>query len=340
MTPESHALNAAVAPGASAWPTELAGPSAAARRMRDRVRELARQNRPVLVVAPRGFDAVAVASAIHTAAGIGGPFLTIDCASGEPSSISQALLGAVAAPRERADVFETVTSGSALFRALHGTLVVTSVQDLPVSAQTRLARMLRDGEVRVDGGARPVRLDLRLVATSDQPLDAEVRHGRFRSDLFKRLAARQLDVPPLRDRSEDVGAIAVALMERAASESGSGARPFTDAAVALLAALSWEGDVAELDALVRELAAAGTTEPVRVEDVLGEIGPRGLASVASPRASLREARRQFEREYIAAVLERSGWRMGQAARVLGMQRTNLYRKARQLGIVRRKGAQR
>jgi DNA-binding NtrC family response regulator len=130
--------------------------------------------------------------------------------------------------------------------------------------------------------------------------------------------------------------MAAALMERLAREAGVPPRPFTSAALALISALAWEGNVAELEHFVRELVAARTDAPVRVEDVIGHVDPRAVARVGAPHVSLREARRQFEREYIAAVLRHAGGRMGQAARLLGIQRTNLYRKARQLGIARGK----
>lgn len=322
-------------PAPTAWPIELAGLSASSRRLRDRVREMARTTRPVLIVSPPGFDAGAVAGAIHALAGTGGPIAVVDCGADDPAAVESRLFGAQPARRARAEFVETISPDSAVAEANHGTLVLAAVHDLPVSAQARLARVLRDGEVRVNGSARSTRLDLRVVATSEMSLESEVRHGRFRPDLFKRFAARQLHLVPLRDRREDIAPIAVALMARAAEAGGRAPREFTRASLALLAAFGWERNITELDALVRALAAADTPAPVRVEDVLAEVDPGAVASVGAPRVSLREARRQFEREYIGAVLERSGWRMEQAARLLGIQRTNLYRKARQLGIARR-----
>ncbi len=326
-----------------AWPIELAGGSPAARRLRDRARELARSTRPVLVLAPPGFDGAAVAGGIHALAGTGGPLLAVPCGTDDPAAVESMVFGAPAR-RSRTELLETVTRDSALLHAQHGTLVLASVHDLPVSAQTRLARALRDGEVRcVNGGpARTVRLTARIVATTDLSLDhlsAEVRSGRFRGDLFKRFATRQLELVPLRDRREDIAPMALALMERAARDVARPPREFTHAALALIAALGWDGNLAALDDLVHELAAAGIDGPVRVEDVLAEVDPGAVTSMGAPRVSLREARRQFEREYIAAVLRHSGWRMGPAARVLGIQRTNLYRKARQLGIARAKAGE-
>jgi two-component system nitrogen regulation response regulator NtrX len=155
-----------------------------------------------------------------------------------------------------------------------------------------------------------------------------VAEGRFRPDLFRRLSPARLDVPPLADRPEDIPTLVVRLMLDVSPDAT--ARPFTEAALGLLAALPWPGNLAELRDVVHRLAAL-PAGPVKVEDVLAQIrvaGPRPAPELGS----LREARRRFEREYVAAVLMRHGWRMSEAARTLGIQRTNLYRKARQLGI--------
>jgi len=140
-------------------------------------------------------------------------------------------------------------------------------------------------------------------------------------------------VPPLRLRPEDIPAIARHVMERVAREPGAGARGFTKAALALLSALPWPGNVEELTGVLGRVLASAPAALVRVEDLLAEVGAewRGTRRAG---ATLREAKRQFEREYIASVLRQHGWRMGEAARALGIQRTNLYRKARQLDIPR------
>jgi DNA-binding NtrC family response regulator len=311
--------------------------------MRDRMRELARNARPVLVLAPPGFDAAAVAGTLHVLGGCGGALRAVSCGADDPAALESRLFGPLAR-RARSEIVETVTGDCELLQAQRGMLVLDGVQDLPVSVQTRLARILRDGEVRsaTHAGVRAVRLAVRVVGTSELSLDdlaAEVRHGRFRPDLFRRLAARPLEIVPLRERRGDIGPIAIALMERAARDRGGPPRAFTQAALALLSALGWDGNLAALHSVVDALSRAEADGPVLVEDVLAELDPAAIAHVRSPRASLKEARRQFEREYIEAVLKHTGWRMGQAAHVLGIQRTNLYRKARQLGIGRAKAGE-
>jgi DNA-binding NtrC family response regulator len=208
--------------------------------------------------------------------------------------------------------------------------VLLSIEELSAGVQARLARALRDGEVRIGtGGAVP--LKVRLVSIAGAALDADVLRGHFRADLRRRLGVVRMDLPPLSERREDIPEILRGLMAQPAAVQGVGARAFTDAALALIAALQWPDNVTGLARLAQALVGHGPA-PVRVEEVLACLGAPGQNAILGPHASLREARRQFEREYIAAVLRRYDGRIAPAARALGIQRTNLYRKARQLGL--------
>jgi DNA-binding NtrC family response regulator len=226
-----------------------------------------------------------------------------------------------------------VSTDSAIVAAQNGTLFLHDVTELPASAQTRVARIARDGEVRVDGSA--VRTQFRLIATASPAIDAEVHAHRFRADLFRRLRVTRIDLPALRDRPEDLPELAACLLEEACAKRGLAPRTFTEAAIALVAAVTWPGNVAELADVLDRVVPSMRGEIVQVEDVLPALqlhhvhqGPAPF----TPVGSLRDARLRFEREYIAAVLQHHGWRMAEAAQTLGIQRPNLYRKARQLGI--------
>jgi DNA-binding NtrC family response regulator len=290
----------------------------------------------VLIVAPHGCDAAGLARTLHALTQPEAPFVLVDCA--ETPDVERALFGTVRPRNGRADLLETVAPDGRLAEARGGTLVLLAIHELPANTQARLSRLLRDGEVRAAAGGRRMPLDTRLVACTELSLQREVQHGCFRADLLRRFVSAQLELTPLSQRREDIGPLATALMQHAAQELGRTPREFSEASLALLAALEWDGNTAELARVVRALAAAGAGR-VRVEDVVAGMNPGSLTGVAVPRVSLREARRQFERDYIAAVLRHSGWRMGQAARVLGIQRPNLYRKARQLGIARAKAGE-
>ena len=320
-------------PGATrdVWPPELMGGSVPSRRARDLARQAALPDARALIVAERGLDAPAIARAIHRLGSPpDAPLVTVDC-GGAARGIEETLFGSPTAGRSRRSEGSAEVPGGRLLAARGGTLFLAHVTDLPAAAQARLARTVRDGEYRAAGHGRVQPLALRILAGAGPAIDADVEDGAFRVDLFRRLSALRIDVPPLRLRPEDIGAIARHLAESAGGAANRAALRFTGAALGFLSALPWEGNLGELAEVVEALGRRAPSSAVRVEDVLGQIRlDRPL--VPARYGSLRDARRQFEREYIAAVLRQHGWRMSDAAKALGMQRTNLYRKARQLKV--------
>jgi two-component system nitrogen regulation response regulator NtrX len=262
-----------------------------------------------------------VARAIHT--DTAAPIVEIDCSADDPAGVERRLLGRASTGKGS---LEQVDGTAALVVARDGTCVLRAVEELSHRAQARLARALRDGEVRVRAGGN-VPLACRVVAVGDSMVDAD---GALRADLRRRLGAIRLELQPLSARREDIEDIVQALMTRSAAERRVRPRRFTHAAMALLTALQWPDNISGLSALVESLVGRGLHR-VRVEEILSHLGAPAQSSIA-PHASLREARRQFERDYITAVLRRFDGRVAAAARALGIQRTNLYRKARQLGI--------
>jgi two-component system, NtrC family, nitrogen regulation response regulator NtrX len=307
-------------------PPELAGASSRIRECLAQFEQAAADDRGAFIVAESGLDAEAVARSLHRRAAHEGPFVVGNCAGGA-AEIERGLFGGGA--RRRNEELDTLSAASALARARGGVLFLEDVTELPAATQRRLARLLRDGEARLVRSAAPRPLGVRLIAAVTGSLAGAVDDGRVLDDLVRRLPL-VVDVPPLRQRREDVPEIAARIL----SERAPG-RQFTPAALTVLAALPWRRNVAELRALIDRLAAVAPAPTIRQEEVLAEVQlerpPLRLAS------NLREARRQFERDHIAAVLRDYGWQMREAARALGMERTNLYRKARQLGIPLRRG---
>jgi two-component system, NtrC family, nitrogen regulation response regulator NtrX len=310
-----------------AEPLELRGDSGAIRRVRALVRQAASSAGPILVLAERGFDVGAVACEIHRRSA-GGPFVALDCESVQGQAAERALFGD--APRRASASLECVADGSTLASGRGGTILLRSIVDLSAGAQVRLARLLRDGEMLL-GSSRPVRFDGRIVAAAEPSIDADVRAGRLRRDLHRRLAAMTIVVPPLRERPDDVRLLAAELAARIAAERGGAGKPLTPAALTLLAALPWRENLQELRVLLGRVVPESAGAAVRLEDVLACLPLEGTPAIRTP-GPLREARRRFEREYIAAVLRHHGGRVPDAAVALGIQRTNLYRKARQLGL--------
>lgn len=305
----------------------LVGSSDAARRAQAAADQAARRRTPLLLLCEPGCRPREIAERIHTAGG-GGPFVPLDCAALDASGAERALFGEASARAVRADL-EVLGARAQLLAAGSGTLFLEAIDELPAAAQRRLARVLRDGEVKVTRhDAEAIRC--RLIASAPPNLADDVRSGRFRQDLYRRLSADSLAVPPLRQRPEDLPAVLEAVLP---SLDGGRPRTFTQPALTVLAALPWTANIDELtDLAARIVRAAGPV--VRQEDVLAQLPIEGAFTRPDLTASLREARHRFEREYIAAVLERHQWRMVDAARALGIERANLYRKTRQLGIAR------
>jgi two-component system nitrogen regulation response regulator NtrX len=307
-------------------PPSLVGESAAVRRSRA-VLELPGGG-PLLILAEEGLDAAAAVRYVHDRARAAQPFVHVDCAQPDLDALAGTLFGV----RSRAAAeLETLGAGSALLFAKRGTVFLDSIGELPAALQRRLARVLRDGEARVAGRER-VRIEARMIATATPSLPADTRDGRFRSDLLRRFGPVPVTLPALRQRPQDLPAIVARV---AADLAGAEPAPgFTPAALTMLAALPWTGNLDELRATLARALPLVEGAVVRQEDLLPAVPIDGILRRLTPVFSLRDARRRFEREYIASVLEQHGWRMSDAARTLGIERANLYRKTRELGIQR------
>jgi DNA-binding NtrC family response regulator len=320
--------------GTISGPIELLGRSAAILRVRDELRGAASTPGGILFVAEAGVDVESVASHLHTRGpSADAPFVAVDCTD-EISRLEHVLFGAVAAAS--GDGLETIASDSRIAAARGGTLFLRDIDELPASAQARLARIARDGEALVQG--EPTLLTLRLCASALPRIAADVRTGSFRADLFRRLSVSRIDLPPLRDRLEDLPDLAAAVLSRVCASRHIPPIAFSQAALALVSALSWPANLVELHAFIASVVAdrleTGYSDdtPIHIEHLLPVLKLDRAPTRFVPAGSLREARLRFERDYIAAVLQHHEWRMAAAAQTLGIQRPNLYRKARQLGI--------
>lgn len=314
-------------------PAELVGVAPPVRRAADIARRAAESDESVLIVAEAGFSPERIARSIHQASPRAAePFIAIDCAE-DRVVVSNRLFGT---ERLAARVdYEVALNGSALAEVGRGTILLSDVTQMPASAQLRMSRLLRDGELRVRRTMAPVRF--RVMASASPGLEADVHQRLFRPELYRRLQRLRVDVPPLRDRAVDLPHVIDAVLEEICRKRGLTCT-LAPAARTALAALRWAGNLDELRGSLARLVERCAEGVIRQEDVLADL----QHSEPHPRpaipgfTSLREARQAFERDYIASVLESSGWRMTDAAHILGIERANLYRKTRQLGITRLK----
>ena len=303
------------------------------------IRAAARSRTSVVITGESGTGRQLVARAIHEAFEDGArrPFVAVDCSTADPEVLEQALFGTVGDRRAETvegPARERIGGQSAIVTARGGTLFLEHLLEAPARVQARLARLLRDREAAIGDRRETIDLDVRPMASVAPGVDEALADGRLRRDLYDRLAQTRLDVPPLRRRREDIAVLAAHLLRQHCGDQACGPKHFSRAALALLAALPWPGNGAELGALVETLCRAARRPVIQLDDVLAQASLDSTAPRPEAGLTLRDARAQFERDCISAALMRHHGQVGEAAKALGIQRTNLYRKVRQLNVAR------
>jgi two-component system nitrogen regulation response regulator NtrX len=226
-------------------------------------------------------------------------------------------------------------------QAHNGTLLLDEVADMPMETQGKIVRVLQDQTFERVGGRAKVAVDVRVVASTNKDLAAEMAAGRFREDLFYRLNVVPIRVSPLRDRREDIPVLAGHFMDRAATAAGLPPRLLSDDAIAALQAYDWPGNVRQLRNVVEWLLIMAPGEaslPIKADMLPPELGAVVPATLKGDRSAeimalpLREARELFERQYLLAQVTRFGGNISRTAAFVGMERSALHRKLKSLGV--------
>ncbi len=233
-------------------------------------------------------------------------------------------------PERRA--VERIGRGGHLHNALGGTIFFANLPAIPPRIQIRLARLFRSGEAVVLQAKKRIKVTVRAIAAVEQGYEEAVRDGRLHEELFHLISGSRIELPPLRRRSEDIPALASFLLSESCRGAGLPSKQLSSAAQQLLSALPWHGNAAELRRLLSELAERSRADVIDLTDVLATIQIDGRAKQFATGGTLREARARFEREYIVAVVEQHHGRIPDAAKTLGVQRPNLYRKLRRMNV--------
>jgi DNA-binding NtrC family response regulator len=218
-----------------------------------------------------------------------------------------------------------------LYEALGGTAYVENLWRLPHRLQARLARLLHDGEAVIADGNERVEFDTQLVVVVDTSTRED---GRLESELWQPYLKNRIDLPPLRERREDIPALTAFFVEESCRRANLPVKVLSQPARELLGALPWYGNAGELKILVDGLVARVRSTTITLADVLANVQLEGRVRPFVTLRTLRDARVRFEREYIIQVLEQHHGRVPNAAKALGIQRTNLYRKLRNLKATR------
>jgi two-component system response regulator HydG len=302
----------------------LLGRSDAMLELRAAVRSMAGAPYSVLVTGESGSGKELVARAIHRLSRRPDRrFGAVNCAALTDELVEAELFGYA-----RGAFTGAVTERAGLFEASdRGTLFLDEVGELSMRAQAKLLRALQEGEIRRVGENVPRRVDVRVVAATNRPLDADVSVGHFREDLLYRLDVLRIVVPPLRERGDDVQLLAEHFWRRAQSLTGSSATPARATLVAL-ARYHWPGNVRQLDNVVASLVVRGPRRGVVGPDLL----PRALAGDTAEVQTLSQARLLFERRFVRGALARAGGRRGKAALALGVTRQGLAKLLKRLAL--------
>jgi propionate catabolism operon transcriptional regulator len=314
---------------------DLRGDSSSMQALRQTVVLYARSPATVLIQGETGSGKELVAQAIHREGtlghGGGKPFVAVNCGAIAESLLESELFGY----EEGAFTGSRRGGRAGLFEAAHrGTLFLDEIGEMPLALQTRLLRVLEEREVMRVGGTRPIPVDVRIISATHCDLEARVREGQFRADLFYRLSVLRLRLPPLRERPEDLPALAEWLLKNALAALG--VRPHANlhaeigACATLLQAHPWPGNVRELRNLMQRLALFLSAEPLQaltpgfVASVAPELGP-----VAATR---QEPAPSAPADGVLEVLARFGGDRAATARYLGISRTTLWRRLRTAGV--------
>jgi DNA-binding NtrC family response regulator len=297
--------------------------SPAMHRVIDVARRVAQVDSTVLLTGESGVGKERIARFIHDESGrAGGPFVAINCGAVPENLLESELFGHVrgsftGATQDRIGLFEAANSG---------TLLLDEIGEIPPPMQVKLLRALQERQIRRVGENRNRAVSARVIAATNRDLVKEIRAARFREDLYYRLRVVEIEIPPLRERREDILPLARAFVADAARRTGRKVSGFTPAAAHQLLRYGWPGNVRELENAIERAVVLTSRSRIEIEDLPGEVGltvpDAVVATEVRPLADV-------ERDYIKSVLRAVGGNRSQAAQKLGIGEATLYRKIRQ-----------
>ncbi|HMF55210.1 MAG TPA: sigma-54 dependent transcriptional regulator, partial [Pyrinomonadaceae bacterium] len=324
----------------------LLGVSNDMERVRSMIEKVAETDATVLVRGESGTGKELVAREIHERSSIrrSGSFVAVNCAALPSELIESELFG----HEKGAFTGASLRRHGKFEQADGGTLFLDEIGDMSANVQAKLLRALEERRIERLGGTESIPVDVRIVSATHRPLEQEISNGNFRADLFYRLRVVTIEIPPFRERREDIPVLAESFAQLSAEKFSLPVRPIAQNALRLLIDYDWPGNVRELRNAIERAVIFAEGDEIRERDLPEEIKPsqaraqtkqtleEGEEMLNVPfTASFREDRKEFERRYIARCLEETGGNVTRAAAILGMHRQSLQHKLRELGLARR-----
>jgi two-component system, NtrC family, nitrogen regulation response regulator NtrX len=316
---------------------EIVGRSFAIRALLDRIEKVAPTDARVLITGENGTGKELVARAIHRLSSRAEQkFVEVNCAAIPSELIESELFGHMmgsftGAVSDRPGKFE---------QADGGTLFLDEIGDMSLAAQAKVLRALQEGIITRVGGEKPIHVDVRVIAATNKDLEKEIATGHFREDLFFRLNVVPIQVPPLRERREDIPMLIRHFIDKAVEEQRLPPRAIDEATLERLAHMEWSGNVRELRNTVERLLILARTNEITVSDVDRLVGVGGTHSSSALSGDLltaptfAEFKERAERAFILAKLREHDWNVSETARAIDMPRSNLYKKIERYALVR------
>ena len=312
--------------------SEMVGQSAAFRTLIGQLKKVMNSNGRVMLTGPAGSGKEVAARYIHANSNrASAPFVTVSSASIEPDRMESVLFG-------RESVERGIEPGL-LEQADQGVIYFDEIADMPSGTQSKILRVLVDQAFTRLGGTEKVRVDLRVISSTNRDLGQEIRSGRFREELYHRLNVVPIAVPSLEDRRDDIPHLAEWFISELNKSQGLPLRELTEETSTLLQTMRWPGNVRQLRNVIERVLilgeGTGPIDPSELPSPSDGGGDSGEVTLTGSLASLplREARELFERQYLMTQINRFGGNISRTASFVGMDRSALHRKLKSLGVV-------
>ena len=307
----------------------MIGSSPAFQHAVEQATQVARSDASVLLLGESGTGKELLAAHVHRQSPLAaGPFVKVNCAAIPTELIESELFG----PEKGAFTGAASLRRGKFELADGGTIFLDEVGDLHEASQAKLLRILQDGELQRVGGEQTIRVGVRVISATNRRLEELVAAGAFRADLYYRLSVVPIRLPALRERRQDIGALAAYFLAEFCARNNFRPREIDPEVIPVLERYGWPGNIRELRNVVERMAILTPGERITTESIPLEVR---LPQTSRPATGLQGIRDEAERERIRQALDETDWNVAGAARLLGTERTSLHKRLRALGLKRK-----